>query len=387
VHFQLPVVEAATAVPSRLTPERNYLFLNGDGDADHGSVRAAKIGIHSAWTPAALSAAYLGLARGDAVADPYTQLKYAHLMAMPSVSICMQGLDRSPAAMSALLPARERKGDRPLQEAIKRCLVELSLKESLLRLKPIPTTPMPRDIQRASLTLLATRHLRLPGRHQRKQLVAVVDVRVDELGISVEQVRRSLWVQADMALIDFVAEFPFLQSDGREWIRDGQFWLRDRGSAERLTSWAGAMVPKIILNDDHDGIETALAHQDDHRQSHRARGGGRYYSKQQHLNLLPYYMSMYRAGEAARSERTGTRIPVQDRGAFLRVFVPPEGGIKGAEDALSGMRDLMVYAADGTQVRCGLIDHPIVRLYLHTMTNGVLVGGGNSKLSVLEKLA
>ncbi len=69
VHFQLPAVEAASEVPSRLTPERNYLFLNGEGDADHGSVRTAKLGIHSAWTPAALSAAYLGLARGDAVAD------------------------------------------------------------------------------------------------------------------------------------------------------------------------------------------------------------------------------------------------------------------------------------------------------------------------------
>jgi Transposase len=53
----------------------------------------------------------------------------------------------------------------------------------------------------------------------------------------------------------------------------------------------------------------------------------------------------------------------------------------------SGVQDLMVSAADGTQVTCGLIDRPIVRLYLHTMTNGVLVGGDNSKMSVLEKLA
>lgn len=32
-------------------------------------------------------------------------------------------------------------------------------------------------------------------------------------------------------------------------------------------------------------------------------------------------------------------------------------------------------------------DLPLVQLYLHTMTNGVLVGGDNSKMSVLEKLA
>ncbi|TXT31792.1 MAG: hypothetical protein FD131_715 [Rhodocyclaceae bacterium] len=34
----------------------------------------------------------------------------------------------------------------------------------------------------------------------------------------------------------------------------------------------------------------------------------------------------------------------------------------------------------------GLLNLPLVQLYLHTMTNGVL-GGDNSKMSVLEKLA
>lgn len=35
----------------------------------------------------------------------------------------------------------------------------------------------------------------------------------------------------------------------------------------------------------------------------------------------------------------------------------------------------------------GLLNLLLVQLYLHTMTNGVLVGGDNSKMSVLEKLA
>lgn len=386
-HFQAPVVQAARVVPNRLRPDVNHLFLNGEGDEDHGSVRTAKVGAEPDWKPASVSAAYCGLAQGDTVADPYTQLKFAHLMAMPTVSISMQGLDISPAALAAMLPAKARADDRPLQEALKRCLVELSLKESLLGLKPIPTSAMPHELQPASLTLLATRQMRMPRRQPRKQLVAAVDVRVDELGISVERVRRSPWSKADMALIDFVVEFPFLQTDGKEWIRDGQFWLLDRKSGARLTVWSGAMVPKIILNDDHAGVEAALAHQDAHLQEQRSSGGGRYYSKAQNFNLLPYYMSMYRAGEAVRGERTGVRIPVQDRGAFVRVFVPPEGGIKGAGDALSGMRDLMLYAADGTLVEHGLIKHPLVQLYLHTMTNGVLVGGDNSKMSIFEKLA
>ena len=51
------------------------------------------------------------------------------------------------------------------------------------------------------------------------------------------------------------------------------------------------------------------------------------------------------------------------------------------------MRDLMHYGTGGAQTMAGTLDLPLVQLYLHTMTNGVLVGGDNSKMSVLEKLA
>jgi hypothetical protein len=51
------------------------------------------------------------------------------------------------------------------------------------------------------------------------------------------------------------------------------------------------------------------------------------------------------------------------------------------------MRDVMDYAGDGSLIERDLLDRQLVQLYLHTMTNGVLVGGDNSKMSVLEKLA
>lgn len=70
----------------------------------------------------------------------------------------------------------------------------------------------------------------------------------------------------------------------------------------------------------------------------------------------------------------GTRIPVQDRGVFVRVFLPPEGGINGSGDALSGMRDVMLYKAGGHLVEHDVLEQPLVQLYLHTMTNGVLGG-------------
>ncbi|MCY1237534.1 hypothetical protein D9M72_502360 [compost metagenome] len=114
---------------------------------------------------------------------------------------------------------------------------------------------------------------------------------------------------------------------------------------------------------------------------------GKLLSKGRDFNLLPYYISMFKRGHGHHGERIGLKIAVQDCGAWLRVFVPPEGGINGAGDSLSGMRDVMHYGAGGAASLAGLLDLPLVRLYLHTMTNGVLVGGDNSKMSMLEKLA
>lgn len=114
---------------------------------------------------------------------------------------------------------------------------------------------------------------------------------------------------------------------------------------------------------------------------------GRFLSKGREFNLLPYYISMFKPKHTKHGERVGLRMPVQDCGTFVRVFVPPEGGISGSGDALSGMRDLVHYGTDGAQMMVGMLDLPLVQLYLHTMTNGVLVGGDNSKMSVLEKLA
>lgn len=386
-HFRVPSVRASDGIPAELQGRVNYLFLNGKGDAEHGTVRTAKAGPALEWKPARVSQAYGALARGDVVADPYTQCKFAHLMECDTVRVSMQGLDVAPASLASMLPGKANATDRQLQEALKRCLVELSLKESLLGHKEVAVPAMPAELQPASLTLVATRQIRMPGRQPRKQLVSAVDVTLTAAGISVDRVRRSPWSSAALAAIDFVSEFPFLQPEGKAWIRDGQFWVVDRRSAERLTVWAGAFVPRIILNDRYAGIEAALVAQDEFLARQRTEAKGQCYSKSRDFNLLPYYMSMYRQGEAVRGERTGTRIPVQDCGVFLRVFVPPEGGIKGQGDSLSGMRDVMLYGADGAPVESGLLDRRLVQLYLHTMTNGVLVGGDNSKMSVLEKLA
>jgi len=386
-HFLALNIQVAEAVPVTLSPDLNYLYLNGEGDEDMGSVRLAKHSAASEFQPVKAQQAYAALARSDGIADPYTRAKFQYLLANTTVSTTTQGLNFSPKALAALRPGKaDDAGGRQLQEALKRCLVELSLKKVLLGKKPIAVPAMPEGVP-TELTLLASRRMRMPGRQAPEQLVAAVDVQVRGNSLFVTRVRRTPWGDAS-ALLDLVFEFPFLQENGKDWVRDGQFWGVDKKSGERVTVWAGNFVPKIILNDAYEGIEHAIAAQGDFQaDKKKEENPGRYLSKRREFNLLPYYISMFKPEHAIRGERVGLKMPVQDCGAFVRVFVPPEGGISGSGDALSGMRDLVHYSADGSQTMTGMLDLPLAQLYLHTMTNGILVGGDNSKMSVLEKLA
>ena len=58
-----------------------------------------------------------------------------------------------------------------------------------------------------------------------------------------------------------------------------------------------------------------------------------------------------------------------------------------AKPASAPPESQVAYRGDGQAIDSGLLDHPMVVAYLHTMTTGILVGGDKSKMSVLEKLA
>jgi len=123
LHFPAPDIRAAAAVPEELEPALSYLFLNGEGDEDLGSVRLAK-GIADDFQPAKTSAAYSALAKGEGRTDPYTRAKYRHLLAQDTFVTATQGLDYSPKALAALRPGKaDDEAGRQLQEALKRCLV------------------------------------------------------------------------------------------------------------------------------------------------------------------------------------------------------------------------------------------------------------------------
>lgn len=104
VHFEPLDVRPAEQVPCALDPDVNYLYLNGAGDDEEGSVRLAKASPEPEFRPARASIAYAALARGDSVADPYTTAKFEHLLERDTVTLATQGLNFGPTALASLAP-------------------------------------------------------------------------------------------------------------------------------------------------------------------------------------------------------------------------------------------------------------------------------------------
>jgi hypothetical protein len=204
-HEIAPDLTVSDARALNLSPSRNYLFINGrapnEGELDGGSAdlsddaeevsnesggsvrilqqKTGPAGAIAVWLQATPEAAYEMIAAQDVPADAYTAIKFSHVMNRPTVEHTFQGLDARLEEISALgrLPvsAEDRrsktyKAHRALREAIKRCVVELSLKECLVGAKPLDSCALRVDSP-VSYTLLATR--RLTG-EVRKQLVSAV---------------------------------------------------------------------------------------------------------------------------------------------------------------------------------------------------------------------
>ena len=414
--FEASEVGAADATDSLLAPALDRLFISDPrataDDAEAGLESTVRVwrrdgfGVATDAVEVSRHTAYELLAQEKASADVYTRTKFAQVVNCARVERVIQGLDASLQSIATLRTvavskadtstgARKRvAGETSLRESLKRCLVELSLKECLVGAKPIPVRALAAfdGWLDGAYTLIATKRIRLDVR---KELVAAVDIQISGDQISVTGMRRTPWSRSTATALGMCFDYPFLQEPGKNGtatgpIRDAQFWMVDKASGHRLVAWRGDFVPKVILNDEYPSIERALRLQEDqHEFKSAGMAGGRlkYYSKGRGMNLLPYYMSMLAAGQQDGVENAGSKVALQDCGAFVRVFVPPADSLKGAGNPLSGMRDVMVYRGDGQAIDSGLLDHPLAVTYLHTMTTGILVGGDNSKMSVLEKLA
>jgi hypothetical protein len=388
--FEQARVEFPTSLPRQLGKDCNYLFINGAPRSRHGTawVRTTTPGKP---IPVHPRRAYAQLEAGSARTDDYTLLKYLHLMEQESCAYSFQGLNVEPSDLSLIGPHRftehgrrrrdaSRKAE-TMREMVKRSLLELSLKEALCRHKPIPAATIPQELLPAHLTLLATRRLRI-CQGQYKQLVSCVKVSLEDGEIRVQETSKSRWSKDTQCALRYLADYPFLQPDDKP-IRDGQFWIVDERTSHRLRVWSGSFVPTILLNANYPSIEDVLSLQEEDLREHAFK----YYSKSHKWNLLPYYMYIFDDGVERARVKDRESVSLQDRGEFLRLFVPPAEALAGERASLSCFRDLMVYRADGSVLEHGLLDHSLVRIYLHTMTVGLLVAANNSKMSVLEKLA
>jgi hypothetical protein len=373
VDFEQPIV-IQTEVPEIPAPELNYLFLNGT-KAGEGSVLLYDNHDENA-APVKAADAYDRLESESTRTDAYTRIKYDYLINRDAFRVCLQGLDESPTSLQAI--SQDPKILQTRREKLKRCLVELSLKEIVAGVKPFPTSAFP-DAS-SSLTLIGTRSLKT-RQDRMKTLIATVSVDISNAGIWVRDTSRTPWAVARSANLSFVERYPFLL-DGDRKVRDNQFWVVDATTAKRLRVWSGNFVPKIILNNRYAGIEDALASQEQHggRANKRA-----FYSKSKTFNILPYYISLRDESRTVRNDQVGQLIALQDCGAWIRAFIPPADGIDGTGSSMSGMRDIMLYDPSGEAITNSLLDEPLLQIYLRTMTNGILVSGGNSKMSILEK--
>jgi hypothetical protein len=387
--FEQPVVIGLGVVPDALDPQYSYLFLNGE-DTGSGTVRIASDDQSGKVIPASEVQAYACIERDARAVDPYTQLKYRHVVNATTFDLGMQGLNATTDQLMTLKPVmladQEDGVAANVREKIKRCLIELSLKECLTQEKSLVVDTIPAHLLPSRLTLLATRRIKV-GRKLNKQLVSCVRVAIDAKGICVRDVCKSPWEGDQPASIRLVGKYPFLATDGQQ-IRDKQFWALDETTGERLMVWSGNFIPKIVLNGRYRSIEDVLQMQDVAHLEESASGKRlSYYSKNRCWNLLPYYISAFDSALVESRFANGQVLPFEDRGAFLRLFVPTADGIAGQGGPLSCLRDLVLFDAGGQSIASGLLDSKLVQLYLHTMTAGILVGGNNSKMSILEKLA
>jgi hypothetical protein len=342
-------------------------------DEDTGSIRIEGQVCDRPWE------AYHALAEdilGEEHVDPYTWVKYDCLYRRKESYPVIQGLDCLVEAGEVFIP------DAPAKQhpAIRRCAVELAIKSHFAQ----GVIPIEHGGITGEFTLIHTDRVLLQLgslKRERLSMAAVVKIRVDDGAISI--LRRNFYPNMGLDEIeDLSAQYPCLNKA----IRSDEFFVVDEANGVFLKRIGGAIVPKIILNSRYPNIESALTEME-------LNGGvsvAGSYSRGVDWALLPYYIT---PGKAAGRQWRDTSY-IEDRGLFLRYFVPsllPADRTMG----FSNLNDLMVYnmlkrTSDGrsfSSVESDLLDQDVVKLYLSTLTCGVMRLGETSKASLLEKLA
>lgn len=382
--------EAACDDHRQLRPDGNYLFLNDRSEDESGSITLQDA--EGVVAPADAYTAYRALEEGTGKADLYTTVKYKLLMDAEKPEHVFQAMHENPEMIVKLLAGHEvrkqpENKDTPLPphqlelnaaaEPLRRCLMELALKEIAAGYRPLPSMEglkaFPEGVQ-----LVSTRRLKLGRGH--KVLVSYCRIEHTDNGAMVTERKSSKWSDDECDLDDFVEMFPFLTADGRR-TKDDVFWIIDPASGNRLRVSMGRHIPKILLNNRYESYEKGLEAQP------REERKSDLYSKSSKYNLFPYYGSSVDGATSSHGPSSRT-VSVQDMDCFLRVFIAPAGGLNASSgSSLSLFRDVLLYGDEKQPLGSGLIEHPLTSLYLHSFTSGVLVIGENSKMSLLEKIS
>lgn len=380
--------QPAITTVDQINSQTNYLFLNDLLD-EGGSITLERDEEEA--IPVDAYAAYRALEGGTGKVDLYSTVKYNLLMDTYIPRHVFQAMHETPELVVKLLaghPVRKKADEgeelpphqiaiNAAAEPLRRCLMELSIKEVATGYKPIPKLEQlahfPQGVQ-----LIATRRLKLGRRF--RTLVSYCHVQQTGVGARVTERQTSRWSEHECDLDDFLDRFPFLSVDGKK-AKDQEFWIIDPATGDRLRVSLGSHIPKILINNRYSSFEAGLKAQYDEKPDRTA------FSKDKNYNLFPYYSSSV-DGAVSDLAPNSRIISLQDFGAFARVFIAPAGGLNAASgSSLSLFRDILVYGKDGSARGSGITQHPLTDLYLHSFTSGILVTGENSKMSILEKIA
>lgn len=348
-----------------------WLVLNRAGDDEiDTSIRIEGASLNRPWD------AYHALANDAASqddVDAYTWAKFSRLYRNDRTKYpVMQGIDLVLDEQTVRVDQQE--------EGLRRCAVELAIKYRFAAgsIPLSPTTP------EGNFTLLYTdRVFLMEGGNWRKPLEYLAGARIAVSKGELRIVDRFFHPEVSLALLEELrSQFPCI---GKQ-IQGDSLFVVDEASGRYLRRYSGAFVPKIVLNSRYGGIDEAL--------ETMASDGGLsdkgYFSRSSTWSLLPFYSPP--PEKIAEDIRWRDTSFIEDRGSFIRYFVPSQLSPK-ATSGFSNMHDLMVYAPESqgsskyAVVDGGLLGEPLVRLYLSTLTCGLMRLNENSKASLLEKIA
>ncbi|HHP5490765.1 TPA: hypothetical protein ACSCYS_001101 [Aeromonas veronii] len=358
-----------------LSTQDAWLVLNkASNDDNDSSIRVEEDSLKRPWD--AYHALSNQMASKEDV-DAYTWAKFSKLYRRGGGSAAvnipvMQGIDIT--AGNAIDIAGKK-------DALRRCAVELAIKHCFA-IGSIPLSPLTPE-GKYTLVFIDKVFLQESGEF-RKPLEYLASARVIVTDGQLSIVDSDFYPEVGLEQKETLRRrFPFIKN-----FQGDSMYVIDESSGRYLRRFSGSFIPKIILNSRYQSIDTALATIAD--EGGLLKG---YYSRSRDSALLPFYLTP--AEKVAENVRWRDTSFIEDNGIFIRYFVPPQLAVQSAF-GFSNLHDLMVFAPIKTGnsglvqysvVEADLLDEPLIRLYLSTLTTGILRLRENSKSSLLEKVA